>query len=594
MPYEITSFTPLSEERIAEIIDNTRPELVSQVAYMAQQAQQKNPEYVNLINDYRALEGAEKKKYIETNQQKIAELLNDCGLMGYGNERSRLQHDNFVIGAEGMELILAYLKDKKGPNQRLHDVITVKNENLITTDGSQKHSNIFLQDPDHKALTQRLREDIAAAREKGEALEKTYLIEVFGTTGGNHGAMLTIRKEPGENAPLVHLFDPSPSLVRNGLEATQNSIACGWNAHLIISASVKKAFEAEGLQFDNNQYFNNSEPQQQRGYVYCGTFAYEEANRIASMTRKQHKKLLESYIYPSPFGGRTEIGSKNSSGEIEPINLDRVRAEGGYVKDPVLGLRGEEVIASQFVEPALSTRVAELSQIPHPRKEGRKAEFELDHVIRYQIKEGPNKGFNTMMEQKALRQKIGHLFEIVGSNQFLDRAGAVGLAPNPFDKASPYSPKSNASEKPAVEGAEGVIDVINFNLPPTNKINRASFDGKVCRISIFVGEITGQKIANFFSNNELKVEMVERDLSNNFPADIDRSLTKIREYVVEIPREKFELIEKEMIRINEKGQKEPAEQFYKANNNDSFYPKPRAEILGIGVSQLSGDQQNQL
>ncbi len=602
-PYSLKSFDPLSQERIDEIIGNTRPELVAQVAHMAQEAITQTPQYAELIAGYGAEE--DKRAYIETHQQKMAEFLNDCGLMGYGHERSTFQHDNFVIGAEGMELIVAYLKDKKAPNQRLHEIVTVKNENLLADDGSRKHSNIFLQDPDHKALTRRLREDIAAAGGVAGAFEKTYVIEVFGTTGGNHGAMLTVRKAAGEEAPLVHFFDPSPSLIRNGLEATQNSIACGWNAHLIIGASVKKAFEAEGLKFDNDKYFNNSEPQQHRGYVYCGTFAYEASNRLAAMTREQHEELLDSYLYKSPFGGKTEMAmiTKGAEGRAVDLDIDRIREEGGYVEKPVFGLNAEEVIASQFVEPALSSRAEELAEITHHRKPGREAETELDHVRRYQLTEEEAKaandpkeqqGFNSMMGQKALRQKIGHLFEIVASEQFLARAGAVGLEENPFQGVTPYFPKGNANENPQIEGAKGIIDAINTNLPMQNRINRAEFDGEVCRVEIYLGEMTGKKVSRFFSENGITPVRNIIDLSRNLPDGIDPALRKIDQYVIEIPRERFAEFEDKMAVKDARGNLQPKVQFYAANKANSFYPQPSAGILPTQTERLVAAQQQQI
>lgn len=583
MPYNLKSFTPLSKERIVEIIDNTRTELVSKVAFMANRATASNPEYDTLIAGYPT--SADKKSYIETHQQKIAEFMNDCGLMGYAHERSELNHGNFVIGSEGMELILAYLKDKKGPHQRLHEIVSVKNEDLVAPDGSMKHSNIFLQNNQiHSSLKRHIIEDIDKSQQEGIALERTYQIEAFGTTGGNHGMCLTIRKEVDEEAPLVHFFDPSSALIRNGLEATQNSLACGWNSQITVAATVKKAFEERGLTFSSEKYFNSSEPQQHRGYVYCGTIGYEAANRLASMTRAQHEELLQSYVYPSPFGGRTEVGSRNAAGEVKAINIDRVRAEGGYVKNPVFGLRGDEVVLSQFVEPALSSRVEELSSIPHQRKEGREPESEADHIRRYQPEEGDRKGYNTMLEQKALRQKIGHLFEIVSSDYFLRRAGEAGLEPNPFSETSPYFPKGNSNEVPQVEGVDGIIGAINSALPRTNNINRASFDGTNCRISIYLGDITGEKVKDFFAQNGIEAELRQNDFSHNLPADVDSSFTHVNEYVFEIPRQKFDEI---VSHIHGK-------QFCKPDKDDLFYPQPKAEILGIEITQLVTNSRERL
>lgn len=576
MPLTLKSFTPLSQDRIDQIIQNARPELVSQVAFMARQAMSKIPEYVDLINGYKI--AADKKSYIENNQQKIAEFLNDCGLMGYGNERTELSHGNFIIGAEGMELIVAYLKDKKGLNQRLCDVVVVKNNSFEAPDGSRKHVNIFLQkDQIHSDFAVRLTDDLRLAGDG--VMQKIYVIEPFGTTGGGHAICVAVRKNHGEEAPLVHLFDPSPALLRNGLEAAQNSIANGWCSQLIVAATVKKVLEENGLRFDSEKYFNNTEPLQHAGYGYCRIIACDAANRFSNMTREQHEALLDSYSYKSPFGGMTEVGSKNTVGEIEPINLERVRLEGGYVQNPVFGLRGDEVVVSQFVDPALSSRVEELSETIHYRKDGREPETEADHVRRYQTEEGERQGFNTMLEEKGLRQK-NHLFEIVVNDHFLGRAGDVGLAPNPFVGKAPFFPESNEDEKPNVAGSEEVVNAINNKLPRTNKINCASFDGSILQVSFYLGETTAEKVTGFFDRNQIGVEVMQHCFDYNLPDDVDSSLTRINECVVVIPRGRFEDIKLALLR---------AEQFYQSNPDHLFHPKSSAAVLGAGVNQLAYD-----
>ena len=86
----------------------------------------------------------DKKNFLNdgANQQAIAKFLNECGLMGYVSESSPLSHGNYAIGAEGIAIILAYLKEK---NPQIHEIEAIKNTNLKTRSGSLKHTDIFLE-----------------------------------------------------------------------------------------------------------------------------------------------------------------------------------------------------------------------------------------------------------------------------------------------------------------------------------------------------------------------------------------------------------------------------------------------------------------
>lgn len=538
MPLTFQKFSPLIQSQIDQIIENAGA-VIPPVATKARTLVDESQQYQDLIQKYS--QAPDKKNFLNdgANQQAIAKFLNECGLMGYVSESSPLSHGSYAIGAEGIAIILAYLKEK---NPQIHEIEAVKNTNLKTKLGSPKYADIFLeQNQVHDALKASLIKDLKKP-ESGEEkpFNKTYIVQVHGATGGSHFVALTIRKEVGENNPLVHLFDPSPPLLRNGLEATQNNTAYGWNSQLKINATVKKAFEEIGLTFDLDRYFNNSEPQQHRGFVYCGTFACEAGVRIASLSRERHKALLENYRFPSLFGGRTEVGCRDIEGREMPLSIAQIVAEGGFIKEPILGLSAGEVTMSHFVDPALSKRQAELGAINHPRKSGRDEETELDHVIRYQSKEEASMGYNLMVEQKALRQKIGHLFEIVSNHNFLSRANGELMIPNPFDY-SPYGPKQ------ALEPAQDTKDLIDaFKktkiLPPPLSIggvNSSHYDGDICAVTNYIGEISGARLLNFFNEKNLRNNGLELvDFSQNV-VGVDPAFSRFYKISVEIPKARF-------------------------------------------------------
>src|SRR5690606_17257713 len=151
------------------------------------------------------------------NIDKIAGFLNECRLVGYEGENNKADNSSYIIGAEGISIISSYLADKP-KNQSSHQIQVIKNTNLITSYGSKKHINIFLeQNQIHNGLKDQLTEDLKEAKDSD--FNKTYIVEAFGTTGGNHFVALTIRKNKNEKSPLIDLFDPSNSIFRNGLEA---------------------------------------------------------------------------------------------------------------------------------------------------------------------------------------------------------------------------------------------------------------------------------------------------------------------------------------------------------------------------------------
>jgi hypothetical protein len=569
MPLQLTTFSELSPAKISNIISAIDENTLDNISSDIKNAKQ-NPEHQKLISDFKDCE--DKKLFIEQNQQKITKFLNDCGIMGYKNESGDLAHDNYVIGAEGLDILLSYLANKEGETSRKHDISTVKNIDLLTSDEkSSKHQKIFLQNQQiHSGLALKLQEDLEKCIKAGEDFEKTYVVEVFGTTGGNHIVAMTIRKNFDEESPLIHLFDPSPSIIRNGIEATENSISAGWNSQIIMQATLKKVFEEKGFKIASEKFFNNSEPYQQRGFVYCGTLAIEEGNFLASLSRQQHEELLKSYQYQSPFGGRTEIASQDKDGTISAIDIDKsIKENNGYIQNPALATTENITTLSQFVDPSLTTRQQELAKISHLRKDG-STETELEHITRYQDEGEERKGFNLLLEQKSLRQKIGHLFEIIASDEFPIRSVDNARATNQFDGISPYFPRRSTTESIGEELCSDLINAIDSSLPPTNRITDVKFDGNNCEISLFIGKTTANKIIEFFKKHEVATELQEHDFSKNLLPDVAENLSKSYQLTCQIPQSKFAEISESIKELK---------QFYKPDPSHIFYPKKTAPSL---------------
>lgn len=328
-----------------------------------------------------------------------------------------------------------------------HGVEVVATTDLATADGLRKHSDIFLANKQvHSALHAKICEDFAGKED--EEINKTYLVEIFGAPGGDHVCSLTIRKEAGQTAPLVHLIDSSPELVRNGLAIAQSRIAKGFCAQLVCNATLKKAFADIGFEFDNDRFFNNSQPLQERGFATCGLFANEAAHQMARLDKYDHLALLESYKYPSPYGGKTEL-------DVRPDKLD---ASGGYLSKEDLAASRSSTGAlppgllrlSNFVDDATVPQAEFLSTALHVRKTGEE-ESEFERVARHQtpVKSEEEKkigGHNQTIDEKAFKQRIGHLFEIITNPRFLaiskeEVRGKVKPVILPEPGRNPYMPR---------------------------------------------------------------------------------------------------------------------------------------------------------
>ncbi len=529
---KLAKFTPLEQSQINKAISIIPPELFF-IAHITKRVIEENEKYRTLIENFRSIE--DKKQFFSDNAQIVAEFLNDCGLIGFRGERGAVNSASFIIGAEGISLVLAYLRSKE-KYESSHLVQAIKNINLITKSGSKKHASIFLEQQQiHDGLNIQLTKDLQAIGDN--EFHKTYLVESFGTTGGNHFCCLTIHKNIGEKDPVVHLFDSSPALLRNGIEAQKNSIANGWCSQIMVNATVKKSFEQSGLVFNNEKYYNNCEPLQKMSTSLCATFAYEMACEIAKTNPADHRAMLQDvYRYPSPHGGKTEM----------PLNLDEIEKD-GYLLRPELGLRAQDVAMSHFVDTAVKPRIAEFHTLPHIKKDG-SIETVLERIARYTQDDGHNK----LAEQKVFRQKLGHLFEIVTNNEFLKEAqDPQGLMPDlPIIEGTPYIPQDSDSEKPHQKTKE-LIEAFNKLMPRSNMVNRSTFDeeSQECKITFYVGDITGARLLEFMRANKIEAESVPIRFGDNL-VGVDPRFSEILKIELTIAQSRFSDL---TLTINENG-----------------------------------------
>lgn len=537
MPLKLQQFTPLSQEKINNIT-NFLGSKAPIIAAATKRAIDENLNHKVLINSYKV--ASDKKNFLNNNLNEISHFLNDCNLIGVKGEKGELSDSNFVIGAEGLEVVLAYQKNKE-KNVQTIPVQIIKNKNFYSKETkSKKHINIFLENNQiHDGLKEQLDEDLRIAG--NNKFEKTYILESFGTTGGNHILSVTIRKNENEIDPLIHIFDSSLAITRNGLEASKLSIAIGWNSQLKINATIKKSFAENNLIFNQDKFYNNSEPLQKSGSVLCGTFAIESAMKIATMTREEHQSQLENlYKYPSPFGGKTEIET----------NLEALRNNNGFLANPILALPANQITMSNYTNTALKTRIFELESIDYPNKNpDQKGTTLADKVARYQTEEG----FNSLASQKALRQKIGHLFEIVTNDEFLKEGKKFQGNINEIDfrgginDASTYTPSDTEIEVPASQAKE-LVDAINNKVFGLIKVNHSQFDleSQTCNIAIFAGsKIACEKIINKMKGNGDEIE--HRATTIDFSQNVDfvnPEFSKIEKLEITLPKERFgEIIE---------------------------------------------------
>ena len=569
MPITLINFSPLTNEKLGQIVADIPDQVIGLIAKKTAEAGLK---YQDLIEGYGRAE--DKKIFFEQNIQEVAYFLNECRLIGVPNEKKEVADTNFTIGAEGLAIISAYMQNKeKHAGVEHHQVQVIKNEDLKTAAGLRKISKIAQEKRHvHTALYKQLCKDF----ENVDELEKTYVIETFGTTGGNHIVTLTVKKEAGNDAPIIHLFDPSPALARNGLEAQQNSIAGGWCAQIAINATLKRALSDIHLQFDNNRYYNNSEPLQRGGPSICGTFALEEAHNISRHGLNQD--YLQNYVYDGAFGGQTEIPVR------ELLN------EHGYLREnPPLGLSAKTAYISHFTDTALSPREQELRDNFHRKKNGAD-ETIYERVERYQVQEGETRGANQIAEQKSLRQKYAHLFEIVTGAAFEEKANHVPELEFTEFVGSPYFAGDTEVEINAPIGTKELIVAFNRILPRSNKVSDVEFNGAEAKITVYIGDETARKVGRNEDRNSFGHKIREIATVNCKPDDYSDQLTGVDLAFSHSTNLTVTVSQSNFAKFIEIANQQP--NLYRARDDYPFAP-PKA-TTPIGGAQVQGNHNQQL
>jgi len=524
---KLDKFSPLSDARITEIVERSKDKPIKDwLIPIAAKTQEilGEEKYEILAKQTRDADGSRKiisKEFLNENLDLVGEFLKDCRLIGTLNEETKVSRGAYVIGAEGLSLVNQYLATKPN-NSTAHEVAVVRNIDFFTGEddrGSSKTANILMDKKGvHDGWARMLGEDLSQAKDKD--FNKTYLIETFSSTGGNHFVAVTIRKNAGEDAPLVDFFDPSAGLIRGNIETFQNAIAIGFAAQVMVDATLTKVFEEQELRFDSEKYFNNFEPFQMRGSGNCSIFSYEKAYATASLSRKDHEDLLKDhYKFSNPFGGKGEID----------IDLAAVSASDiGKVENPRFDLPAQYMAMSQFrsnVEQYYGDGRMETTD--HKRKGG-KEETVKQRYDRYARDENGEPIPNSLIDQKMLRQKYGHLFEIVTSPQFLgmaDMERRMEIPAVPAFADSAYFPDYTASEMPdneqvknlvkgrkasGEEKEQGVKDIKGLNdiMPFPIKIVSAAYDEATnqCHASLYVSDRLKHRIEAWARENDFAVD----------------------------------------------------------------------------------------
>ncbi|MBM5782055.1 MAG: hypothetical protein FJ368_01385, partial [Pelagibacterales bacterium] len=475
MPQDkIQKFSALSKARIEEIIDRCKEKNITKwLAPIARKSQEilTSTEYAHLKDLGQNLDVGK----LNDNITEIASFLKDCRLIGAENNKEEVIHaGNYVIGAEGVALINEYMATKPN-NVGSHEVKIIKNQDLYGEENSQQTPNVLKQQKAiHSSFAKTLTDDLIEAQQTGQEFNKTYVIEAFGTTGGNHFFTVTVRKNPDETSPLIDFFDPSTGLLRGNIETLQNSIATGWTSQIAVNATLTKALRDAGLEFDLSKYFNNLEPMQMQGSSNCSVFSYEKAYMTANLSRQEHEALLrEHYKFESPFGGKTEV-------EVDINLVDE--STSGKVERPKLNMPAQYMAMTHFNNNAEKYLQA-MQQLVHKRKDRTTESEEPISETEESIKERRDRYLtahertsidkdtqevktetfftNELITQKHFRQKYGHLFEIVTHPKFAELGQLFSeqqLLSEESLKDSVYFPAYSAKEKPQNFMAEVIVN----------------------------------------------------------------------------------------------------------------------------------------
>jgi hypothetical protein len=484
-------------------------------------------------------------------------------LLGNVDETEDYKDDDYIVGSEALDLILAFNKTKP-INKGAHSIQVIKNFDLETKALSHKKANIFFETKGiHSGLFEQLREDLPTGDSK---FEKTYLVEIEGTTGHDHVVSVTIRKNENENTPLIEIFSSSPALVRFNLGTSETGTAEGGGI-LMVAATLQAAFKARNkkatagnpLTIDDSKFYSNTTPFQMKGHGYCGTFALESALENARQTRGERETYLKTvYKDKSPYGGMTEI----------KIDLSRIKGDGGKVQSPLFALQTPLTAMSHF-DSQHKNHKPFLESKTHPRKSGTETfEERRERYLRSVGKDdepipaGSQSQYNAAVKQKSLRHKV-HLFETIRG---LARGAEIGksarsstkydemlrdvLSKNVGEK-SQYDHDTTETRDEAPKELKSKIESVKttFESYPAIFIKAEDCgDGKNMDVTFVCGGFVADKMRGWATDKDAKITETKIPFSaeNGFDFGglvVDESLCGRREIKIKLPTGMDELKE---------------------------------------------------
>lgn len=567
MTIALNKFTALSEEKINEIVDGLDLESLARFSSKIESAKK---EYLPLIQSF--ADSNNKREFVEENFLDISKFLTKCGLIGLEGELRYTKEsfegeaeDSFGVGAEALAIISAVIKAKDKNKTTDHEVQVIKNIDLIASDQSMDNAKIDRERGHvHSGLRNQIIEDLRG--KTAEEFSKTYVVEVFGHTGTNHFSTLTIQKNANEDNPTIHLFDSSVAIGRNGLEATQNSIAAGCSAQIIINATLSKVLPELGLVFDVSRYSNNSEPLQKVRASFCSEFAIEEAHRIATEGFDQ-----SIYQFVSPFGGKTEIDIAQ--------NLSK---NGFIAKGSALAMPAEAAFKSNYTDAALKPRRDELSQKTHQKKDG-SSETLLERVARYQTEEG----HSDLIWQKKMRHRA-HLFEVVSSDIFSERIGNFASEKSVMADNSRSCFWHHVNILPnSDQDAKEVVQSLNRILPGWNRVSEIDQKADNLKMTFYLGNESSRKLIEetlLAANSPCTINSETVSIAEKLSGDVSSDLSSYQKIEISVAREKFEEFKRSL----------PKKPFLAKNSPDNHFavPENTDPIKLIYSQSLSPNSQN--
>ncbi len=411
--FRVSKFTPMKDEAIKRAIE-LNPNLKTFGAKLYQKFERAMTD-----EKFSALRNCDKSS-LKENLNLVLDLFAEIGLLDPDAEERSL-------GYEGTELLAAYyiykIEQERSTNFRDDEKEKVEVE-VVENFQSEYPLDLEFDVATNRYILPNFSRKILADLTKTDDGEfhKVYIVQAGGVSGDNHFFMVSIRKQKGSKEPLVEVFDSSPQIVRSGLMRCQEQVAKGVLGSFLVLGTVNDAFKKAGLVITNQNYFYNSTPYQSSVEMFfCHTFAMERAREIARKKFKEYElELRDSYLYPSVFGGMSDVPISWDDIETKTIANQQVMPPEGTQSTFKSALLAMNRFAGYYK--AYLKQTAEI--VPHKIRDGSEETADA-RKNRYTVKSLDDKGgeieVNRTILEKSMRQRL-HMFEILSSEFFKELA----------------------------------------------------------------------------------------------------------------------------------------------------------------------------